>query len=257
MPAALPKRVSHHEETFSTFLRNRSVFTQVDIFMKSVLAFLLLCGIVLMASCTKKPITEGRIVYSIDYPEQKDNFFLYSILPKEMEMHFKDGRLSSTIQKANLRFSQYVDCNQRSFTTYFEYGYDQFHSVFTSQEVSSLVNSQDNYTIQWSKEKDTIAGYDVKKAVAVNKENPKDKIELWYTEQIHLPEANWYNPFKQVKGTLLAYAIDRYGIRMVFRAKKVEEIPVDERTLEPVKKGKSINYDAFNTKMNDLFKTFE
>lgn len=225
--------------------------------MKSILAFLLLCGIVLMASCSNKPVTEGRIVYSIEYPEQKDNFFLYSILPKEMEMNFKDGKISSTIQKANLRFSQYVDCNNRTFSTYFEYGSDQFHAVFSVDEVNELVNSQDTYRIEWSKEEDTIAGYDVKKAVAISKTDPNDKIELWYTNQISLPNANWYNPFKEVKGTLLAYAIDRYGIRMVFRAKLVEEKEVDAVLLEPLIKGKAINYAAFNSKMNDLFKTFE
>jgi hypothetical protein len=225
--------------------------------MKSIVAFLLLLGIILMASCSNKPVTAGRIVYSIEYPEQKDNFFLYSILPKEMEMNFKNGRLCSTIQKANLRFSQYVDCNNRTISTYFEYGSDQFHAVFSADEVNELMGSQNTYRIEWLKEEDTIAGYNVKKAVAVSKMDPSDSIELWYTDQICLPNANWYNPFKEIKGTLLAYSIDRYGIRMVFRAKLVEEKEVDAALLEPLMKGRTINCAVFNSKMNDLFKTFE
>jgi hypothetical protein len=44
---------------------------------------------------------------------------------------------------------------------------------------------------------------------------------------------------------------------MVFKAKSVEEITVEDALLEPSKNGKSISYIDYDTKLADLFKTFE
>lgn len=208
-------------------------------------------------SCKNEPLKEGKIVYAIEYPEQKDNFFLYSILPKEMDLFFKDGRMHSAIKKANLTNSLYVDCNKKQVSAYFNYGTEAYHVTLLENEINAMLAVQKKYKISYLNETDTIAGYDVKKALAVSETNPKDKIELWYTEDISIANPNWYNPFHEVPGVLLAYSIDRYGIRMVFKAKSVEEIAVDDTMLAPNKNGKSISYIAYDSKLAELFKTFE
>lgn len=208
-------------------------------------------------SCKSEPLKEGKIVYAIDYPDQKDNFFLYSILPKEMELFFKDGRMHSSIKKANLINSLYVDCNKKQVAAYFNYGTEAYNVTLIENEIKAMLAVQKKYKISYLNETDTIAGYDVKKALATSETDPRDKIELWYTEDISINNPNWYNPFHEVPGVLLAYSIDRYGIRMVFKAKSVEEIAVEEALLEPSKNGKSISYIDYDSKLADLFKTFE
>jgi hypothetical protein len=80
---------------------------------------------------------------------------------------------------------------------------------------------------------------------------------LWYTDEIQVKNSNWYNPFKEIDGFLLAYSIDRYGIRMEFKAKGYEEVEITDEQLAPRKDGVSIPYGDYNKKLDGLFQSFE
>lgn len=227
--------------------------------MKRLLLFFFLPLIVLLSACSSgdREVTEGRVIYAIDYPNHKDNFFLYSILPKEMELNFKDGKMQSLIKKANLSNSLLVDCNKKDVSAYFSYGMESFNVTLSDFDVDQMISDQKEYKIEFLNEKDTMAGFNVKKAIATAVEDPSDKITLWYTEEIRLKNSNWYNPFHEVPGFLLAYSIDRYGIRMDFKAKGFEEIEVTDEMLSPRKEGINIPYKEYNQKLGDLFQSFE
>ena len=213
----------------------------------------------LVTACSSGPknVTEGRVIYAIDYPDHKDNFFLYSILPKEMVVDFKNDVMESRIEKANLKNILLVDCNKRRVSAYFSYGEEQFSVILSSADVENMVNDQKRYTIAFTNEKDTMAGFTVKKAIATAVKDPSDKIDLWYTEDIKVKNSNWYNPFGKVPGFLLAYAIDRYGIRMEFKAKGFEAISVPSEHLQFKEEGVSIQYAEYNEKLGSLFQSFE
>ncbi len=214
---------------------------------------------IILVSCQSKPkvITEGTIRYAIDYPNHKDNFFLYSILPKTMDVRFKDGKVESLIQKANLTNALIVDCNKKKFAAYFKYGEEAFHVNLNELDISTMLNDQKRYTIQFLSIKDTMAGLHVKKAIAVAVNNPNDTIELWYTNEIQVKNSNWYNPYYKIPGFLLAYSIDRYGIRMEFKAKRLDETPLKKSQFELPVTGTSILYSEYNNRLGDLFKSFE
>lgn len=225
--------------------------------MKQILLLLLITLLAAACSSEKRSVTEGRVIYSIEYPDRKDNFFLYSILPKEMELNFKDGKMESRIQKANLQNVLLVDCNKKQMGAYFSYGEDAWNVTLTPKDVTSMIAEQKKYRIRFLPDRDTIAGFNVKKALATAIADPNDKITLWYTNEIRLKNSNWYNPFKEVPGFLLAYSIDRFGTRMEFRAKSFEEVAVSDEQLKMPKEGVSIRYKDYNQKLGDLFQTFE
>lgn len=224
--------------------------------MKYVLHITLFVSL-LLGSCSRQPRheSEGTIVYAIDYPEHKDNFFLYSILPKEMKVHFRNGKVESVIEKANLKNVLLIDCNQKQMSAYFSYGDEAFHVSLLPSDVEQMIGDQKKYAIEYLQEKDTMAGFNVQKAIATAVDDPADKVTLWYTDEIDLKRPNWYNPFHEIKGFLLAYAIDRYGIRMEFRAKSFSDASVEEPTLR--KEGVSIGYGEYNRRLGDLFRSFE
>jgi hypothetical protein len=226
--------------------------------MKYLFAVALLLLLVTFG-CSNEPrvVTEGKIIYAIDYPDCKDNFFLYSILPKEMELNFKGGKMQSVIKKANLINELLVDCNDKSFAAYFKYGDEAFNVTLLETDVKSMLGDQQKYTIKMTSIKDTMAGFNVKKAIATSVSDPSDKIDLWYTDEIQVKNSNWYNPFKEIDGFLLAYSIDRYGIRMEFKAKGYEEIEITDEQLAPRKDGVSIPYGDYNKKLDGLFQSFE
>ncbi|MBI3237503.1 MAG: hypothetical protein HYZ43_01440 [Flavobacteriia bacterium] len=226
--------------------------------MKYLFAVALLLLLVTFG-CSNEPrvVTEGKIIYAIDYPDCKDNFFLYSILPKEMEVNFKGGKMQSVIKKANLINELLVDCNDKSFAAYFKYGDEAFNVTLLETDVKSMLGDQQKYTIKMTSIKDTMAGFNVKKAIATSVSDPSDKIDLWYTDEIQVKNSNWYNPFKEIDGFLLAYSIDRYGIRMEFKAKGYEEIEITDEQLAPRKDGVPIPYGDYNKKLDGLFQSFE
>lgn len=217
--------------------------------------------IFLLCSCSSKEevIDEGTIIYSADYPNHKKNIFLYNILPKEVEISFKNGIVRNDISRGNFQNILLFDCNKKQMDIYFQYGEEAFKTKLTPKEIQQMLNEQTPYDIRFTAEMDTMAGFNVKKALAINRKDKQDVITLWYTEEIALKNPNWYNTFKEVPGVLLAYSVDRFGIRMDYKAtrfiSKVDE--TEKRLFTLPAKGTSISYDEYNQKMNSLFATFE
>ncbi|MNJ86530.1 hypothetical protein D3C87_40310 [compost metagenome] len=217
--------------------------------------------IIFLVSCSSKEarIDEGTILYSADYPNHKKNIFLYNILPKEMEVSFKNGKVRNDISRGNFQNMMLFDCNKNQMDIYFQYGEEAFKTKLSPGEIQKMLNEQTQFDIQLTDETDTLAGFNVKKALAVNKKNKKDVVTLWYTEEIQLKNPNWYNTFREIPGVLLAYSVDRFGIRMDYRATKfIPKADESEKSLFTLPaKGTSISYDEYNQKMNSLFATFE
>ena len=217
--------------------------------------------LVFLFSCTSKKqvIDEGTIIYSADYPNHKKNIFLYSILPKEMEISFKNGIVRNDISRGNFQNIMLFDCNQKQMDIYFQYGEEAFKAKLSPKEIKSMLNQQTQYDIQFTEETDTLAGFNVKKAIARGKKNKLDVITLWYTEEIQLKNPNWYNTFHKVPGVLLAYSVDRFGIRMDYKATKfIPKADESKKSLFTLPaKGTSISYEEYNQKMTSLFATFE
>ena len=92
--------------------------------MKVILSFfLLLFFFLFISSCnSNQEINEGIITYSIDYPKNKDNFFLYHVLPKELITSFKDNKMELKIKKANLENTIIIDSDSENIGAYYNYG---------------------------------------------------------------------------------------------------------------------------------------
>lgn len=174
-----------------------------------------------------------------------------------MELNFKGDKMESRIEKANLKNVLLVDCNKKSVAAYFQYGEDASNVELNVTDIEEMLNDQKKYTIRFTSEKDTMAGFNVKKAIATAVEDPSDKITLWYTTEIEVKNSNWYNPFKEVPGFLLAYSIDRYGIRMEFKAERFEAIEINDESLKLNKTGQRIPYSEYNKILGELFQSFE
>lgn len=217
--------------------------------------------IVFLASCSSKEevIDEGTIIYSADYPNHKKNIFLYNILPKEVEISFKDGMVRNDISRGNFQNIMLFDCNKNQMAIYFQYGEEAFKTKLSPDEIRDMLKEQTQFHVRLTGETDTLAGLNVKKALAVNKKDKNDVVTLWYTEEIQLKNPNWYNTFKEVPGVLLAYSVDRFGIRMEYKATKfIPKANQSEKSLVTLPaKGTSISYAEYNKKMNSLFAPFE
>ena len=202
-------------------------------------------------------ISSGKIVYSIDYPNNKENAFLYRILPEEMILEFDDGIQKSSIRNANLQNLTWVDCNRMNLSFYFQYAEDAYKVNLSKKGVSEMLNSMRKYTIQVTDEQQNILGFKCFKAIATDSSG--DKIDLWFTKEIAIEHSNWYTPFHEIEGVLLAYELNQFGLRMKFKAKNYMQLTeLEKSTLtEKPSKGEAITWSEYNNRMTNLFATFE
>lgn len=199
---------------------------------------------------------EGVITYSIDYPESKDNFFLYHVLPKELKTSFKDHKMELKIKKANMENTIIVDSKNKRIASYYNYG-EIFTTELTPEEVNMVLTSHPDYKITFTNKKDTLLGFTIKQAVAIDPGKPGEKIELWYTEDIDFKNSNWFNGFGKIPGVLLKYSIVQYGLKMEFKATKFEDVTIPDSVVQLKRPGVKISHSVYDKKIMDLFESFK
>src|SRR6218665_1015732 len=220
--------------------------------MKVLYSIPLLLSFLVLFSCGEPKAEEGEIVYAVEYPEAKDNFVLYSILPREMTLTFKNGKMKTEIKRANFQNSMLIDCNEKKVSAYYQYSRDGFNVSLSDADVKKMKADPSEYKIVLKDEEKEILGLTAKKAIATSKADPKDIIEIWYTEEIGLENSNWFHPFHEIPGVLLEYSIDRYGTRMEFKAKSFDKKKVSDADLKLLLSKKDKSYNEYNLKLNEL-----
>ncbi len=218
--------------------------------------FLTLNLIFVSCNSDNKDVKEGIITFAIDYPESKDNFFLYHVLPKELKTSFKDNKMELKIKKANMENTLIIDSENQNITAYFNYG-DVFTSYLNPYDILQIVRKHPEYSIKITNEKDTLIGFDVQKAIAINPAFPNKKIELWFTKDIKFKNPNWFNGFEKVPGVLLKYSIIQYGIKMEFKATKFENVTISDSILSQKRPGNNIPHIEYDKRINELFESFK
>ncbi len=212
-------------------------------------------GLLFIYSSTlkSKDLSEGIITYSIDYPEQKDKRFLYAILPKEMTYYFKENKLHSKINKGSFECSYSADCSKKELNTYMNDGGDYSSIIFGNDLVHYTPKDE---KISLTKQKDTLLGLVVHKAIATNLKTGQ-KNEIWYTKDIKLRNPNWFNKYKEVPGVMIKYTMMKNGVPMVFQAKKIVRCEVSDSIFQIRKNSTRIGYSDYLAKINKLFESFQ
>lgn len=214
--------------------------------------------LLLLVSCGgngNEHVKEGVLTFAIDYPDSKDNFFLYHVLPKEMKASFKDNKMELKIKKANLENTIVIDGKAQSICAFYDYG-EKFSSNLNDADELQLLAKQPNYKVRFTKETDTLAGFNIKKAIVTDPNRPNEKIEVWYTKDIVFKNPNWFNGFEKIPGVMLKYSVQQYGMKMEFKAKKFEAVTVPDSVVMLSRPGKLITHAEFDKKIVDLFDSF-
>ncbi len=177
-------------------------------------------------------ITQGRIVYGIEYPKEEGQPILVTLLPPTMELKFKEDNTVININGfANMFNLKYIT-DSRTHTNYtlfrvmnqkLMYKADTTEKAFGYDKMNDLKLTYTDDTL-------TICGYKCHKAVAQCNEPGGESYDLYYTNEIAINRPNSNNPFKQLDGVLLGFQVRLHGISMVMRAIEItsEEIDISE-----------------------------
>lgn len=212
----------------------------------------------LLVSCNSntEKINQGTITYAIDYPDSKDNFFLYHILPKELKTSFKNDKMEMKIKKANLENTIIVDNNSKKISTYYKYD-EELCADLSPNDIQLIINKHPKYKITFTGKKDTLIGFNIKQAFAIDPTKPNCKFELWYTQDINVKNSNWFNGFDKIPGVLLKYSIIQYGLKMDFVATKFENVTISDSTVSFKRPGKNIPHEKYDKMIQNLFDSFK
>ena len=217
-------------------------------------AIIVLTGIALVflaIRCSSlEGITEGRIDYTINFPEfdAEEHTFLAILLPKQQVYTFKNNDFHSQVKKAMVEINIISNTEEKYFYSDIMFNEKQYFEGTIDQ------NNLKKFNIEFTDKTDTIAGFDVKQALAHS--NELGTLELWYTEDIAMKNPNWHTPYYEVPGVLLEYTVIQNGVRMHFRVTAFEEEVIDDSLFTPAKKGSEIGFQAFQDQLTELFENF-
>ncbi|TNE55246.1 MAG: hypothetical protein EP338_04595 [Bacteroidetes bacterium] len=217
---------------------------------------LLLLPAILSCDGKKKQVSEGMLTFSIDYPDNRDNFFLYRVLPKEMKASFRDNVMEIKIKKAGLENTIIIDGKRERIAAHYNYG-EVVSSVLTKSDKKKLVDAQPDYQVKLTNEEDTLAGFKILKAEVTDPNFPDHPFDVWYTKDIRFENPNWFNGFDKIPGVLMRYTIRQYGMKMVFEAKEFQHVTISDSIVSMKRPGKLISHEQFDAKIQELFDTFK
>lgn len=199
-------------------------------------------------------IKEGVIEFDVTYPYFEGRPLTKSLLPDDMVLKFKDDKIVSKVSKSRMISTIIIaDGKNEHMSTGLDFGTEKIVTDLEEDDLKYLKGLQPKIKIEYTDETDSIAGFLCKKAIGKYTEKDEPDIEIYYTEDIEIKNGNFFTPFQEINGVLLAYDIEHYGIRMHIEAREFFEEEVDDKEFQVSKRFKQLKFSDFDARMNELF----
>jgi GLPGLI family protein len=219
---------------------------------------IVLC-LILLSSCKegifKSGLKEGEIEYEVSYPALPKDHLMMDLLPKKMECKFSQGQYRNEISAGMGLF--------RSAIVYQGEEDHLYHTVkLLNKKIYAELNKNDILTLnegfnglvfEETGERKTIAGYDCKE---VEVTVPGDSVwifNVYYTNEIDIPKANYRNPFESLDGVLMEYDILSNDLHMHFKATRVTETEVDEKDIKISSDYNQVSSEELRKELESIF----
>lgn len=219
--------------------------------------------VLVLASCGNKGesedssniISEGRITYSLTYPQfESDNIFT-SMFPSEMTFKFKDNNTKNELKTSMAVFSTSLLANNKDKkVTHLVKIANKYSGLeMDSMEIMEEYGKKpDGMTIVPTDSTKEIAGYKCEHAFATFPGDTSKNFSIFYTHEIGIKDPNWCTPFHEVSGVLMEAKVTKFNIDMHMIATEVvaEEYPEEDFTV-------TTEYNPITVEeMTDIFQSF-
>lgn len=190
-----------------------------------------------------QPLTEGKVVYEISYPDTSLDALTISMLPTEATLYFK-GDKTRMEMKMGLGMNMIAIADNKAMTTtvLMDIMGNKSAMTMTDEDLKKASKKEDEYEIVTTAETKMIAGLPCKKAVVTLKD--KNSFNVWYTDGIKVKNSNWNNQFKNIDGFLMEFRMDQtLGLSMLMTAKSIADVKTTEQLFAIPEGYKTINSD--------------
>jgi hypothetical protein len=190
---------------------------------------------VLICSCKEneqnKIINEGEIKYQIQYLDDEQINSLIPLLPNEVTTSFKNNSSRTIIEGlfGTFKLIYVINESSKSNLTLLQILDKKYVYPSGMDEMAFGYKEMKKVKIQYTNKLKKIAGYKCKHAKAIFENGIMDTIDIYYTNDIALFNANLNNPFKEINGVLMEFSVNLVDINMKFTAKKVIDKKIDDK----------------------------
>ncbi len=192
-------------------------------------AFLLILGSGCNSSLLNGRMDEGVIEYALTFPDHDPNGLMAGMLPESTTLTFAEGKQLAELSAGMgiFRTHMVVDNKGRAMDYHMSMMSKKIMAHLVSKDLDVINTGIPKPYLLFTNDVDTIAGFACKRAVAIFDRMDLPEVDIWYTEDISLDNANWFGPFSEVPGVMLSYEMVQYGLRMRLDAVKVTPGKVD------------------------------
>lgn len=226
----------------------------------SIYALLIFLASPLFFSCKKKKSgkSEGLIEYAVSYPKMdKDNFML-DFLPKTMTQKFSNNTLLSELSAGMGMFRTcfIMDSNDKKYTHFVKLLNKKYVLVLDQDEVDEMNKLMPDFKVTFTDETKEIAGFKCKKAIITIDSHDNETFDIYYTEEIDFDEPNWATQYANIKGVLMEYQVEKYGLCMRMQATRVSYEKIEDESLKMPEGYQFVSRDRMDKEMEEIFQSF-
>lgn len=187
-----------------------------------ILAAVVVTGLTTVnTSCAQKPFTEGKIVYSITYPDMEMDNQMAAMMPTEQVVYVK-GMMTRTdfSMGMGINSSSIMNGKTGDMIALTDMMGTKSAVRLSADEIKKASEKSKSGTpkVTLTSETKVIAGFTCKKAVVTTDNG--GKLDIYFTDNINSKLAGM-SDYKEIKGFPMEYSVEQSGIKMKFSAKSV------------------------------------
>lgn len=230
------------------------LFTRPNLLKGFVLLFVLFSVHACKPGADEHTLNEGAIEYNITYLEDTLDNFMLKFLPNKMVVMFRDYNTVNKIQGLSgvVSFTHIQNLKEDKGVTLVHLLNKRYIYHEEPNEPSLFYDPIAEMTITPTGNTKEICGLVCAESRVVTPDDKLGTFLIYYTEKLHIPNANAHTPFTDVEGVLLEFQLKLYDVRMKFTANNIQEGAIDKQEFEIPKDYKPINKETMEEIMSLL-----
>jgi hypothetical protein len=160
------------------------------------------------------------------------NHPLYGYAPSNATMKFKAEKFSIEMSTMGMFNTAIIGDNNKMTIAQVIKFLDIKQACIEHEQEIRADNAEYGIKIEETQETKNMLGFTCYKAKVTKIKDPNVTFDVWYTKEIGDTNCNALTPYAQLKGMLLDYRIQKFGMELHFTAKSYRNIRIPENTFE-------------------------